>query len=103
MEDQIVQAIYGLVALAGITVYSYAGWKASKQPFDAQKFLDSVLTSGTISTIIAVTGLSAMGLSFVGLLTAFLTGAGIDTGLNKTLKAVKPAPPGQPEPVPAAP
>ena len=90
MTDQITQAIYGIVALLGIIVYGYMGWKAKAkttgEPFDAGKFLESVLSSGSLSTIIAVVGFSTMGLTFVGLFAAFMTGAGIDTGLHKAVK-----------------
>lgn len=93
ISDQIIQAIYGTVALLGIFVYSYLGYRAKNkqtgEAFDASKFLDSILTSGTMSTVVAVIGFSSMGLTFPGLLAAFLTGAGIDTSLNKTLKTVK--------------
>ena len=85
LNPEFISAIYGLTALFGTLTYAWLGWKKSGKPFDLANLLDSVLSSGTLSIITSAVGLALAGLNFVGLVSAFFLGAGIDTVFNKTL------------------
>ena len=84
-----IQTIYAIVALVGLELYAYVGWKANKVPFDISRVLDTFMSSGTISIIGATAGLAEAGLTIGGLFAAFTMGAGVDTLMNKTIKATK--------------
>ncbi len=94
MADTLTIVVYVAVALAGMVYYQYQGWKASGEPFDASKFVDTALSSGNFAIIGSAVGLAQVGLGFTpeslgALAAAFGLTAGIDTLWNKSLKNLK--------------
>ena len=86
MDSNTLEVIYTAVSVIGYLVYVYTFWKKSGKPFDISVALDSA-ASGVLGVIVAAGGLVNMGLSIVGLFTAFFFAWGIDQAHSAVIKA----------------
>lgn len=78
----------GLAAFLGGVVTALLGWTESNQPFDAKKFMSSV-----IRALIAGVGIAAAfdyggSIGPLSYFIAFLAGAGVDVGGNRVAGAI---------------
>ena len=80
------------VAIVGGLVSALTGWVATTEPFDARKFVTSLLKSVVGAVVIGYAGWQS-GL-FTGavnpgvVLMAFLSGAGVDAGVKRVTDAI---------------
>lgn len=75
--------IVAIMALAGGMTVALLGWGDSGEPFNPKKFAMSIVHSIIAAVVVAAAFNYTVLTSPIGYLFAFLSGAGIDAGLNR--------------------
>jgi len=80
-----------IAAILGAMVSSLLGWADSGKPFDARKFIPSLIRAG-ISAVVVFVGTSYVNIGAVTLMIyilTFLAGMGIDAGGNRLAGTIR--------------
>ncbi len=78
-------------AFIGTAISSFFSWKDSGEPFDAYKYASAFFRSMWGIVPLAI-GISAMGMTVEGILSAVAVGAGIDVAILKGGRLIKKKP-----------
>ena len=81
--------LIALAATAGGLLSSLAGWRDSKESFDGDKFKKSFAASVLAGVGFAIAYANVTPITQLDYLTAVLSGAGVDAGLNRVLGAIR--------------